>query len=141
MVHIDRKRLVAEMASRYGIRMDDNDPALAIISLNQLALEETTRIVCEQLRARVAEFEASAQKLEVRAGAVLAQQVKESAAELRRELHADVNAASLKCRELLHQIHEAHRRPVLARWVAIGLLFGFILLLCGVWIGRITALG
>jgi hypothetical protein len=141
MVHIDRKRLVAEMASRYGIRMDDNDPALAIVSLNQLALEETVRSVCEQLRARVAEFEASAQKLEVRAGTVLAQQVKESAAELRRELHSDVNAASLKCRELLHQIHEAHRRPILVRWVAIGLLFGFILLLCGVWIGSITALG
>ena len=141
MAHIDRKRLVAEMASRYGIRMDDSDPALAIISLNQLALEETTRSVCEQLQARVAEFEASAQKLEVRAGVVLAQQVKESGAELRRELHADVNSASLKCRELLHQIHKAHRRPVLVRWLAIGLLFGFILLLCGVWIGRITVLG
>jgi hypothetical protein len=141
MVHIDRKRLVAEMASRYGIRMDDNDPALAIIHLNQLALEEAARSICEQLRARLAEFETSAQKLEVRAGAVLAQQVRETAVEMRRELHADVHAASLKSRELLHQIHEAHRRPVLVRWVAIGLLFGFILLLCGVWIGRITALG
>ena len=141
MAYIDRNRLVAEMASRYGIRIDDNDPALAIISLNQLALEEATQSICEQLRTRMAEFETSAQKLEVRAGAVLAQQVKESAAEIRRELHADVQAASLKSRELLHQIHEAHRRPVLVRWVAIGLLFGFILLLCGVWIGRITALG
>ena len=141
MAHIDRNRLVAEMASRYGIRLDDNDPALAIISLNQLALEESAQSICEQLRTRMAEFETSAQKLEVRAGAVLAQQVKESAAEIRRELHADVQAASLKSRELLHQIHEAHRRPVLVRWVAIGLLFGFILLLCGIWIGRITALG
>ena len=92
-------------------------------------------------RRRRYEFETSAQKLEVRAGAVLAQQVRETAAEMRRELHADVYAVSLKSRELLHPIHEAHRRPVLVRWLAIGLLFGFILLLCGVWIGRITALG
>ncbi len=141
MAQFDRQRLIGEMASRYGIRMDGNDPALAIIGLNQLALEETIQGVCEQLRARVAEFETSAQKVEVRAGIVLAQQVKESAAEIRRELHADVHAAGLKSRELLHQIHEAHRRPVLLRWAAVGVAFGFILFLCGVWVGRITALG
>jgi hypothetical protein len=141
MAHIDRKRLIGEMASRYGIRLDDNDPALAIISLNQLVLEETIHGICEQLRTRIAEFETSAQKMEIRAGTVLAQQVKESAADLRRELHADVHAASLKSRELLHQIHEAHRRPVLLRWAAIGVICGFILFLCGVWVGRIAALG
>lgn len=141
MAHIDHKRLVGEMAARYGVRLDENDPALAIISLNQLVLEEAAQGICEQLQRRIAEFEASAQRVETRAGAVLAQQVKQSAVDLRRELHADVRAASLKSRELLHQIHEAHRRPVLLRWAAIGVIFGFILFLCGVWIGRVTALG
>ena len=93
------------------------------------------------MRARVEEFEASAQKMEVRAGVVLARQVKESAAEIRKELRAEVHSASLKSRELLHQIHEAHRRPILLRWAAIGVAFGFKLFLCGVWVGRITALG
>ena len=93
------------------------------------------------MRARVAEFEASAQKMEVRAGVVLAQQVKESAAEIRKELRADVHSASSKRRELLHQIHKAHRRPILLRWAAIGVPFGFIFFLCGLWVGRITALG
>src|SRR5207248_5427861 len=32
MAYLDRKRLVGEMAERYGIRLDDSDPALAIIS-------------------------------------------------------------------------------------------------------------
>jgi len=41
MANIDRQRLIGEMASRYGIRLDEDDPVLAVISLNQLALDET----------------------------------------------------------------------------------------------------
>jgi hypothetical protein len=141
MGHIDHKQLIGEMASRYGIRVDDSDPALAIISLNQLALEAAIQDICDQLRMRIAGFEASAEKIEIRAGVVLAQQVKDSAAELRRELHADVQAASLKCRELLYQVHKANRRPAILRGAAIGIVFALILFLCGVWVGRMAALG
>jgi hypothetical protein len=141
MPSFDKTRLVAEMATQYGIRLDDDDPALAMVGLNQLALEETVRDVCDQLGTRIAEFEASAQKLETRAGTVLAQQVRESAAEIRREIHRDVHAAGLRSRELLNRIHEAHRRPVLVRWTAIGILIAFLLFCCGIWVGRMTALG
>jgi hypothetical protein len=141
MPSFDRSRLVGEMAMRYGIRLDDDDPAFAMIGLNQLALEESVREACDQLRARIAEFEASAQKLETRAGTVLAQQVRESAAEIRREIQRDVHAAGLRSRELLNRIHEAHRRPVLVRWIAIGILIAFLLFCSGIWVGRMTALG
>lgn len=141
MASLDKKRLVGEMAARYGIRMDESDPALAIISLNQLVLEESIQVICEQLRERITEFEASARKLETRAGQVLATQVRESASEIRKQLREDTHTASLRCREMLHQIQEAHRRPALLRWAAIGIVFGFILFCCGVWVGRMTALG
>jgi hypothetical protein len=141
MTSLDKNRLVSEMAIRYGIRLDDNDPALAMIGLNQLAFEVSVQDACDQLRARIAEFEASAQKLEARAGAVLAQQVKESVAEIRREIYRDVHAAGLRSHELLNQIDEAHWRPVLVRWTAIGILIAFLLFCWGVWVGRMTALG
>ena len=141
MVSFDTTRLVTEMATRYGIRLNEDDPALAMVGLNQLALEEAVRGVCDQLRARVAEFEASAQKVETRAGTILAQQVRESAAEIRREIQGDIHVASLRSRELLNRIHEAHRRPVLMRWTAIGILIAFLLFCCGIWVGRMTALG
>ncbi len=141
MAHLDKKWLVGEMAARYGIRLDDADPALAIISLNQLVLEETIGEVCEQLRGRIAEFEASAQKLENRSGHVLAQQAKESAAEIRRQLQGDIHVAGLRSRELVDHIHKAHTRPVLIKWTALGVLIGFVLFCCGVWVGRMTVLG
>ena len=129
------------MATRHGIRLNDDDPALAMVGLNQLALEETVRFVCDQLGTRIAEFEASAQKLETRAGTVLAQQVRESAAEIRREIQRDVHAAGLRSGELLNRIHEAHRRPAVLRWTAVGILIAFFLFCSGIWVGRMTALG
>ena len=98
MPSFDKTRLVAEMATRHGIRLNDDDPALAMVGLNQLALEETVRDVCDQLGTRIAEFEASAQKLETRAGTVLAQQVRESAAEIRQEIQRDVHSAGIEQR-------------------------------------------
>ncbi len=141
MANIDTKRLIGEMASRYGIRLDENDPALAMISLNQLVLEDTIQALWEQLRVRITDFETSAQKIEIRAGAALAQEVKESAAVLRSELHSDVHSASLERRELVHRVYDANRCPVMLRWAVIGVILGFISFLCGIWIGRMTVLG
>lgn len=141
MALFDKGRLVGEMAARYGIHLDDRDPALAMIGLNQLALEESIQVLSGQLRARISEFEMAAEKVEARVGTVLAKQVRESVAEIRRQLHRDIHAAGLRSRELVEQVHKAHRRPVLIRWGVIGMLIGCALFSCGVWVGRMTALG
>lgn len=137
----DKKRLMGELASRYGIRIDENDPALAIVVLNQLILEETIQNMCAQLQERISEFDASAQKAEARAGQALAREVKKAASEIRQELNGDIEASTLRCRELVRQVHAAHQRPELIRWAAVGIVFGFILLCGGIWLGKLIALG
>lgn len=137
----DKKHVVGELASRYGIRIDESDPALAIVLLNQLILEETIQDISGQLRERISEFDASAQKVEARAGQALAREVKAAAAEIRKELSGEIRASSLRCRELLRQVHAAHERPELIRWAAVGVVFGLILFCCGVWLGKVIALG
>lgn len=129
------------MAARYGIRMDESDPTLAIVGLNEIVLERSVEDVCGQLRERIVEFEASAQKLETRAGQVFACGVKEAVAEVRRELNGEIHAAALRCRELLQRVDAPCRPAELLRWAALGIVFGLILFLCGVWVGRLTALG
>jgi len=98
------------------------------------------QLICDRVSARIAEMEASASKVEKRAGIVLAQQLKESAVQIRRELHNDVQSAGLKARELVRQVNEAHRRRTLVRWTVFGILCGLILFCCGIRVGRITAL-
>jgi hypothetical protein len=137
---IDIQHLIAEVAARHNIFLGPNDPVFALATMNKLVLEEAMQLICDRMSARIAEMEASAIKVEKRAGIVLAQQLKESAALIRRELHNDVQSAGLKARELVHQVNEAHRRPTLTRWAVLGVLCGLILFCFGIWLGRITPL-
>lgn len=138
---LDKNRLLGEMASRCGIRLDESDPALAIVTLNQLALEQAAEQIGDHIRAGIAEFTEAVQKAEARAGKVLAEQAKGAAAELRRELDGDIRTSALRCRELLRQVHASHQRPELIRWAAVGIVFAFVLFCCGVWLGKLIAHG
>jgi len=68
---------------------------------------------------------------------VLAQMVKESAEQMRQGLQNDIQRAGLKACEFVHLVNEAHRRPALIRWSAVGLAAGTLLFGGGVWLGTL----
>ena len=84
MSSIDTQRLIAEVAARHNVFLKPDDPAIALVTMNQLILDDAMEAVHEQIRATIAEFHASMQKAEKRAGSMLAQGVKESAAQMQR---------------------------------------------------------
>src|SRR5579863_222330 len=129
------QRLIAEVATRHNVFLKPDDPAIALVTMNQLILEHTTRTLHEQIRATIAEFHASMEKAETRAGNTLAQRVKESAVQMQRGLQNDIHIAGMKAREFVHLVNEAHRRPALLRWSAVGLMAGAFLFGGGVWLG------
>ena len=55
MADFDLRRIVGEIAARHGIRLSADDPALAIVTLNELILEATI----ESLENRVGKMEKS----------------------------------------------------------------------------------
>jgi hypothetical protein len=65
------KRLISEVAAQDGIRVEPDDPLFALVTINRMVLEEATQEL--QNQARFAEFDASYQKAERRAGSILAQ--------------------------------------------------------------------
>ena len=138
MIELDVTNLIKELAGRYGIRLDTSDPAIAIVVLNRLVLEKSSEELTESVARRLAQFEASVQKVEQRAGKLLAQQVSEAAARIRAELQNDIDAASVKAAHLVYMVDRAHQRPVITRWLAAGLLSAIALLaggLCaGMWL-------
>ena len=77
------------------------------------------------------------EKAERRAGCMLAQKVKESADLMQRGLQNDIHTAGLKAREIVHLVNEAHRRPALIRWSAVGLIAGTLLFGGGIWLGTL----
>ena len=134
---IDIQRLIAEVAARHNLFLKADDPAIALVTMNQLILDAVIESVHQQVRVTIAEFHASMQKAEKRAGSMLAQTVKESAVQMQQGLQSDIHTAGLKAREIVHLINEAHRRPALIRWSAIGLVAGVLLFGGGVWLGTL----
>jgi len=100
-------------------------------------LEEASQKLQDQIQARISGFDASYQRAERRAGAVLAQMVKESAEQMRQGLQNDIHRAGLKACEFVHLVNEAHRRPTLIRWSAVGLAAGALLFGGGFWLGTL----
>lgn len=133
----DVKRLIGEVAAQNGIRVEPDDPLFALVTMNKIVLDQATREFQEQLQTRIAEFHASMEKAERRAGSMLAQKVKESADLMRRGLQNDIHIAGLKAREIVHLVNEAHRRPALIRWSAVGLVAGALLFSGGIWLGTL----
>jgi len=134
---IDVQRLIAEVVARHNLFLKPDDPAIALVTMNQLILDAAIEAVNEQIRVTIAEFQASMQKAEKRAGSMLAQTVKESTVQMQQGLQSDIHVAGLKAREIVHLVNEAHRRPALLRWSALGLVTGALLFGGGVWLGML----
>lgn len=132
---LEVSRLIAEVYERHGIRMVPDDVGFALITLNQLMLEELARQLREGVCSSIAEFNEVVQKTETRAGKNLAQYVKAAAAEIREELQRDIENARVHATEIVDEVNRAHSRTAIVRWVAVGLIAGTSLFGAGLWIG------
>jgi hypothetical protein len=132
---IDIHRLIGEVAARDGIRIEPGDPAFALVTLNQLVLEDAVKQIGEHLRSGLDEFTEAVQKTEFRAGKVLAEEVKEAAAEVREELQRDIEAARIQAREILYEIHQKHSRATLVRCVVAAGATAIAVFVSGLWAG------
>ena len=137
MTKLDAKKLVGEIASQHGIRLDEKDPAFAIVRLNQIALEQSAQILAERIGVSLKDFELAVEQVQIRAGKYVAQEFKQHAAVLREELQGDIQTAGLNAIGIVDEVHAAHKqvRPALIRWITVGLLSGLGLFGSGLWIG------
>jgi CHASE3 domain sensor protein len=132
---LEVSRLIAEVHERHGIRMDPSDVGFALVTLNQLMLEELAQRLQKGVSSGIAEFNEVVQKTETRAGKNLAQCVKAAAAEIREELQRDIDNARVQAAKIVDVVNRAHSRPAIAKWVAVGLIAGMVLFGAGLWVG------
>ena len=132
---IDLKRLAAEVSIQHGIRIDPDDPVMAVVTLNRLVFEAAVAQVLEQVQAAVRDFEAAADKVQVRAGGALAQEVRESGIAMRQEvakmLEEFRRAGLLKRTDNEYKNRQRGER----KWLAIGLVVALALFVVGIWVG------
>lgn len=132
---LEINRLITEVKEKDDVRLLPGDPAFALVTLNQLTLEDLANRLSEGVRAGILEFNETVQRTEARAGIALAQQVKAAAAALREEIQRDIDAACLKAAEAVRLIERTHKRNLLiccCLALVTALMTTFVI---GVWVG------
>jgi hypothetical protein len=137
----DARALAAKVFERHGITLRDDDPAFALVTLNELTLRtvigELLQEIDQHIIARLAEFQLTMQRVEGRAGKVLAQQVRDSACGLQGTLREEIAAARLGVQGTVEEMQKTYRMATLARWCAVGAVVTLVLFACGFWAGRL----
>jgi hypothetical protein len=130
----DLKRLAAEVSVQHGIRIDPDDPMMAVVTLNRLVFEQAVAQVLDRVQSAVRDFETATEKVQVRAGGVLAQEVRECAATLREEIVKVVGRADSSLSKSPASTNSAS--PVAGTvWLVAGLGLALMLFAFGVWLG------
>lgn len=83
-------RLIAEVAARHGVLLKRDDAAFALVTLNQLVLEDGIKKLAVEIRAATAEFESAFERVQARAGASLAKDLRQIAVDLKSHVNATV---------------------------------------------------
>jgi hypothetical protein len=134
---LDTNAMIAKVAERHGILLRPDDPAFAIVTLNELVLEVNAAALIQQVDNSISEFSAAADRIQVRAGTALAEEVRIAIDSMRIGLRTDLETGGYKARELVMEVHRAHSRRNLIRWFSAGLLAALALLFCGAVLGRL----
>ena len=59
----DVKRLAAEISVQHGIRVDPDDPMMAVVTLNRLVLEQAVGEIVERLQSATRDFQDATEKV------------------------------------------------------------------------------
>jgi hypothetical protein len=122
-------RLIGEVAARYGIRLDADDPAFALVALNQLALEDSVEQLAARMKEVAADLERSAESVGLRAGIAVAEQIRNAIA------IPDGMALDRQQTDPDRQACADSTRHAAALWFAVGAGSGLLLFGLGLLVG------
>ena len=108
---------------------------MAVVTLNRLVFEQAVGQVLERVQASVKDFEIAADKVQIRAGGALAQEVRDCGLAMKQEVG--------KALEEFHRVVPNHhteagggRQTQLAeKWLVVGLALAMAVFCLGFWMG------
>jgi CHASE3 domain sensor protein len=131
MESLDLKKLAAEVSAQHGIRIDPDDPMMAVITLNRLVFERAVDEAVTRLKMSADEIDRAARRIQVRAGAALAQEVKEFAAAIEQKTASGIDSiVAVAARK-----QPSGRSLLNAGTIAIVLVWAAVAFVAGVYVG------
>src|ERR1700736_1854908 len=112
----DVNALIGEVAARHGITLRGDDPMFALVTVNQLVLEETIAELAVRARQMTSEFERAGERLQARGGNTIAAEGRRAGSEIRRLLHEDLSSARVQNRQPVEDLRRRQSRSIMYYW-------------------------
>ena len=138
-VVLDLKRITAEVASRHGMLVRQDDPAMLLVTMNEVVLQQVVGSIEARTEEIVAGMEAGLRSAQREALGSIEKEARKAGIAVREEIQKDVDAGRLHARELIVELNRANSRSAVRRWVAVGMIAASGLLVLGVGLGVLLA--
>ena len=135
MGSVDTKRLSGEVAARHGLLIRDDDPAMALVTMSEIVLEQVLKEAEVRFRGVLSEAEKSQKRSQQDVLVWVQEEMGRAGTALRAQVQRDIDAGRLQARELVIQLSQVYARSAVRRWVALGIVSGLLLVLVGVGLG------
>ena len=138
-VVLDFKRITAEVAARHGMLVSQDDPAMLLVTMNEVVLQQVIGSIEARTEEIVAGIEAQFRSAQREALGNIEREARKAGIAVREEIQKDIDAGRLHARELIVELNRAYTRSAVRRWVAIGVVAASGLLVLGVGLGALLA--
>ena len=138
-VVLDLKRITAEVAARHGMLVRQDDPAMLLVTMNEVVLQQVFGSIEARTKEIVAGMEAGLRLAQREALGSIEKEARKAGIAVREEIQKDVDAGRLHARELIVELNRAYSRSAVHRWVAVGMIAASGLLVLGVSLGVLLA--
>src|SRR5437879_2445115 len=133
------KRRIAEVAARHGMLVSQDDPAMLLVTMNEVVLQQVFANIEARTEEIVAGLEAGLRSAQREALGSIEKEARKAGIAVREEIQKDVDAGRLHARELIVELNRAYSRSAVRRWVAVGMIAASGLLVLGVSLGVLLA--
>ena len=138
-VVLDFKRIIAEVAARHGMLVSQDDPAMLLVTMNEVVLQQVFANIEARTENIVAGMEAGLRSAQREALGSIEKEARKAGIAVREEIQKDVDAGRLHARELIVELNRAYSRSAVRRWVAVGVIAASSLLVLGAVLGVVLA--
>jgi hypothetical protein len=138
-VMLDFKRIIAEVAARHGMLVSQDDPAMLLVTMNEVVLQQVLGKIEARTEEIVACLEASFRSAQNEALGRVEREARKAGIAVREEIQKDIDAGRLHARELIVELNRAYMRSAVRRWVAIGVVAASGLVVLGAGLGVLLA--
>ena len=129
----DVRRVIAEVARKQGVLLEEGDPLFVALEAHAVVLQE----VAARL---LVEIEEASQHLKTvvpgQVDAAMKASLETAARAVRDGIDADIEGASLKARAIVDSVYRAQSRGAMWIWITVGLLAAVVLFGGGLLVGR-----